>query len=315
MKEIGGYIELDTYTGKEYHEDAVALNCGRNALIYLIRARRIKKICLPRYCCCSIFDSCKKESVEISYYHIDKNLRPILERELAADEWLYLINYYGQFNNEEIALYKERYGKIIVDSAQAFYQPRVQGIDTIYTCRKFFGVPDGAYLYTDADRLSLKKGYSYDKMRFLHGRFEKSANEFYNEYVENNSLLQTEPLQLMSGLTQNLLRGLDYNGIAEARTRNFKYLHDNLININKLDLKMPYGAFTYPLYIKNGSIIREELRKRKIYIPILWPNVCKMCKESEFEYDFALNLLPMPVDQRYDVSDMDYVFHTLDELL
>ncbi len=161
----------------------------------------------------------------------------------------------------------------------------------------------------------MKKGYSYDKMRFLHGRFEKSANEFYNEYVENNSLLQTEPLQLMSGLTQNLLRGLDYNGIAEARTRNFKYLHDNLIKINKLDLKMPYGAFTYPLYIKNGSIIREELRKRKIYIPILWPNVCKMCKESEFEYDFASNLLPMPVDQRYDVSDMDYVFHTLDELL
>ena len=43
MKEIGGYIELDTYTGKEYHEDAVALNCGRNALIYLIRAKRIKK--------------------------------------------------------------------------------------------------------------------------------------------------------------------------------------------------------------------------------------------------------------------------------
>ena len=50
-------------------------------------------------------------------------------------------NYYGQFNNEEIALYKEQYGKIIVDSAQAFYQPRVQGIDTIYTCRKFFDPP------------------------------------------------------------------------------------------------------------------------------------------------------------------------------
>ena len=36
MKEIGGYIELDTYTGREYHEGALALNSGRNALIYLI---------------------------------------------------------------------------------------------------------------------------------------------------------------------------------------------------------------------------------------------------------------------------------------
>lgn len=35
MKEIGGYIELDTYTGAMLHEKAIALNCGRGALEYL----------------------------------------------------------------------------------------------------------------------------------------------------------------------------------------------------------------------------------------------------------------------------------------
>ena len=44
MKEIGGYIELDTYRLPMLHEKAIKLNCGRNALWYLIKARNIRKI-------------------------------------------------------------------------------------------------------------------------------------------------------------------------------------------------------------------------------------------------------------------------------
>ena len=46
MKEIGGYIELDKYELPMLHEGNIALNCGRNALAYIIRARNIKKILL-----------------------------------------------------------------------------------------------------------------------------------------------------------------------------------------------------------------------------------------------------------------------------
>lgn len=315
MKEIGGYIELDTYTGREFHEDALALNCGRNALVYLIQTKHIKKLYLPYYCCCSIYDSCKKYSVDLSYYHIDNNLKPILERDLTEHEWLYIINYYGQLSNEEIASYKEQYQRIIVDSAQAFYQSYVEDVDTIYTCRKFFGVADGAYLYTNAEEMPLERGYSYDKMRFLQGRFEKSASEFYSEYSENNRKLQEEPVQLMSRLTQNLMRGLDYNGIGKRRESNFRYLHNVLEKINQIKLAIPYGAYTYPLYVEKGNLIRDALIQKKIYIPMFWPNVCKMCKTSEFEYDLALNLLPLPVDQRYDSGDMEYMLNVLGQLV
>jgi len=44
MKEIGGYIELDTYTGAMLHEKAIALNCGRGALEYLCEAKMIRKL-------------------------------------------------------------------------------------------------------------------------------------------------------------------------------------------------------------------------------------------------------------------------------
>ena len=35
MKEIGGYIEFDTYHLPMLHDEAIALNCGRNDLAYL----------------------------------------------------------------------------------------------------------------------------------------------------------------------------------------------------------------------------------------------------------------------------------------
>lgn len=38
---------------------------------------------------------------------------------------------------------------IILDNTQSFFQKPISGIDTIYSCRKYFGVPDGAYLSTN----------------------------------------------------------------------------------------------------------------------------------------------------------------------
>ena len=51
MRRIGGYMELDAYHLPILHEVAIALNCGRNALAYLLRARSIKHLWIPKYNC------------------------------------------------------------------------------------------------------------------------------------------------------------------------------------------------------------------------------------------------------------------------
>ena len=61
MKEIGGYIELERFSLPMLHEGALALNSGRNALAYLIRARGIKKLLLPRFLCDSVPKVCERE--------------------------------------------------------------------------------------------------------------------------------------------------------------------------------------------------------------------------------------------------------------
>lgn len=134
MKEIGGYIELDTYRLPMLHEGAIALNCGRNCLAYLIKAKNIKKIKVPYFMCDSVFEVCKKYGAEISFYHINENFLPE-DIELADGEWLYLINYYGQLDVRYIEKLKYGFGRIIIDNAQSYFEMPLSGVDTLYTCR------------------------------------------------------------------------------------------------------------------------------------------------------------------------------------
>lgn len=306
-REYGGYIELEQNCGQEYHEQAVALNCGRNCLAYLLETQKIEKILIPYFLCTSVLNVCKKCGTDVEFYHIDDAFHPILPEKLKDNQWLYLVNYYGQFPDEELLRYRQKYQNLIVDNAQAFFQMPVPGTDTIYTCRKFFGVPDGAYLYTDAAARNLETDLSYERMHFLLGRYEKTAGEFYGEYVANNHVFATEPVKAMSKLTHNLLRGIDYERVSRIRTGNFAYLHETLAQKNPLKLTVPQGAFMYPLYVENGKQIRSRLQQEKIFIPTLWPDVFTLCDQSSIEYRMAQNILPIPVDQRYTVEDMQYI--------
>ena len=103
--------------------------------------------------------------------------------------------------------------------------------------------------------------------------------------------------------------------IKKKRTENFSYLNSKLASINKLTLKIPEGAFMYPLYIDNGFEIRKKLQDKKIFIPTLWPAVFNLCSENDLEYDMAKNILPIPVDQRYGIDEMNIIINSILELL
>lgn len=304
MKEIGGYIELDTYTGSMLHDDGIKLNCGRNALEYLIISKGIKKLLFPKFMCVSCDEILRRNNVSVRYYSIGMDFKP-LSVDRDEDEFLYIVNYYGQLSIDYLLSLGDN---VIVDNAQAYFNEPIDGTDTIYTCRKFFGVPDGAILYTEKKlETELPRDESFDRMHFLLGRYERSATEFYSEYVANNDFFYNEPIKKMSKLTNNLLHGIDYEFVCNRRRENFQYLDKQFKSINKLDLIVPNGAFMYPLYINNGAEIRKELQKEKIFIPTLWPSVSEVCDENELEYDMANNILPAPVDQRYGIDDMNYL--------
>ena len=304
IKEIGGYLEYESYSGMEYHENALGVNSGRNALLYLLRALDIKRLWIPYYICDSVIAVCENEGVQISYYQIDAELKPILPYE-ASMECLLIVNYFGQLTNEDIGNAKRRSNIVIVDNTQAFFARPVENCYSFYNCRKFFGVPDGAYLYTDRLlRVELPIAYSHQNLAYLAGRFEVDGKSFYDGFRNNEKRISAEPLRLMSQLTHNLLKVIDYEKVKTTREDNFQYLHERLGGINRLKLKVPMGPYMYPLYCENGSLLRKHLIDLRIYVPVFWPEVLRGMSSNKFEYDLANNLLPLPVDQRYGITDM-----------
>ncbi len=307
MKEIGGYIEFEHYHGSMLHQGAVALNCGRNALAYLIRTGKISKLWLPRFLCDSVTGVCEREGVPYELYGVGPDFLPTRDFRLGEGEWLYLVNYYSQLTNEQIKAFAARYGRVIVDNAQSYFQLPVPGVDTLYTCRKYFGVADGAFLYTGAEGdMDLPLDESHGRMGFLLGRFERPASEFYEEYSANNRMFANEPVKRMSRLTDNLLHGIDYAAVRRRRTENFELLHEKLRGRNLLNLRET-GTFMYPLMLERGAEIRGRLREEKIFIPTLWPSVSELAGADSAEYRMAREILPLPIDQRYGPEEMNYL--------
>ena len=310
MREIGGYIEIDTYHLPMLHEDGIALNCGRNCLAYLFKSRGIRKIKLPFFICASIPGVCDREGIEKSFYHVGLDFKPAEGLSLEEDEWLYLVNYYGQLSNDEIESYVQRFGSVIVDQANDYFASPLPNVDTFYTCRKWFGVADGAFLYTDKPLSDeFPQDESFDRMEFLLGRYERTANEFYNGYNANNKYFIDQQIKKMSKLTANLLHGIDYEAVEARRRENFEFLQEQLRGLNQLRPRT--ASFMYPFMIEGGANIRKKLQAEKIYIPTLWPTVFELTDKTDLEYQMAKNILPLPIDQRYEIEDMKYMVHKL----
>lgn len=304
--EIGGYLEMESFSGQEYHEQLIAVNNARCALLYLLKARGIKELHVPYYLCESVVNLCKREGYSVSFYHIGTDFLPLFPKELEDGAWIYIVNYFGRLNNDCLRKMQKRWGRIIVDNVQAFFQKPLPGVDTVYSCRKFFGVPDGGYVSTDAVLSSaLEIDVSKDRMKHILGRFEGCASDYYADFKANDHGFVQQPLRYMSELTHNLLRAIDYDAVRAKREENYAVLENAFGNKNRLRTAMPIGPYCYPLYCENGMAIKKKLAEKKIYVPTLWPNVLTM--EGTLEKDFAENILPLPCDQRYSTHDMNYM--------
>ena len=106
----------------------------------------------------------------------------------------------------------------------------IAGIDTVYSCRKFFGVPDGGYVYcTTFLKNALSQDASKDRMTHVLGRYEgENASDYYAAFKSNDRSFKDLPLMEMSKLTHNLLKAADYDSICQKREENFEYLHKAL---------------------------------------------------------------------------------------
>jgi hypothetical protein len=313
MKEIGGYFELELRKGKEYHPDALALNTGRNALELILISKKYSKVFLPYFTCDVIIEPFIKHGISYEFYSINADFEPIFDFSIIKnDEGFLYTNYFGlkDIFIEQIATICKN---LIVDSTQSFFSMPIIGIPTFYSCRKFFGVPDGAYLYTTArleDKFEVDK--SLDRFSHLLKRIDSGASNGYTDFKNNDLDLSGQPIKLMSKLTKSLLCNIDYEFVKERRIDNFNFLHNYLSEENDLNFELENNSvpMVYPFLTKRLNL-KQNLIDNKIYVATYWPNVTEWCDYNSLEYKLTKQLIHLPIDQRYNLEDIKLIVDLL----
>lgn len=311
IKPIGGYFELELPVYPELHANAIALNSGRFCLEYVLRCRHYKKVYVPYFTCDSAIEPIKKLGIRYEFYHIDKEYRIIGEIRLNDGEALMYTNYWGLQDSycQQLA---SKYGRrLILDYTQAFYSKPIIGIDTFYSCRKFFGVPDGGYLYTDAQAdFAIAQDESYMRMSSLVKRIDISPEAGFQDFHDISSMFHEMPIRKMSNFTKRMMGGIDYEHAARRRIDNYNTLQQQLGG-RKLDFgEVP---MVFPYTSEAGQELRRNFIANKVFVAKYWPNVDEWAGEHALETWMANHILPLPIDQRYGSEDMERIVKLIKE--
>lgn len=329
MKAIGGYFSLELNNGRERHHDAIHLNAGRYALEYILRVRGYKKVYIPYYICSSVLQPFERLGIDYEFYHINEQLDIATELHPKNDEAVLYVNYFG-LKNRKAECFCYTYRNTIIDQTQAFYSERGERYgdntiqcDTFYSCRKYFGVPDGAYLYLGGDVSVIKsiddlpQDESFERMDFLTKRIDRSPQEGFADFHASEKSLSSVGMCRMSRLTKSMMCGIDYTGKAIQRIRNFHVLDKTLRDSNRFKWAMDYDTvpLVYPYYVENGASLRQHLIDHQVFCARYWPNVLDWCQKGDLEYDLAENMVCIPLDQRYNEEDMVSILNRIDSYL
>jgi hypothetical protein len=317
IKPIGGYFELEIGQGKDFmHSTATMWGSGRIAEEVVLRSLfPISKLWIPFFTCQVVLEPIKKLNISYDFYHIDRNLEIAQEVVLGKDEYLLYTNYLG-IKDEYVAKLASKYkDSLIVDNAQALYAMPVNYLNAIYSPRKFVGIPDGGIAYSsrtiEVDEIAVDS--SYDRCSHLLKRLDCDPSFGYNDFRDNAQKLSSLPVLQMSKLTKALLMSVDYMSVKEKRRRNFEFLHGRLKNINQFNMPQ-MSSFSCPLVypflpLKEG--LKQFLISNKVFVATYWPNVLEWCKEGDIEYEMAQRIVHLPIDQRYDQTDMERIINLI----
>ena len=300
-----------------FHPDAKAFQSGRAAFLALLQARCPKRVHLPWYLCDSMDEPLRHCGIATQRYAIDADFHVAQPPALGPGDWLLYVNYFGLCDavvDELLIRYPA--SQVVIDNSQAFFAMPTHSLATLYSPRKFFGVPDGGYLVAPSTELTSfqRDTAAVLRSRHLMTRLALGAEAGYAQYVEAEQSLCDQPARRMSAITEQMLSVIDYDDVRRRRRRNFDLLHSHLGPCNELrwNLRRDQVPLCYPLLVRHDGL-REELMRARVYVPRYWPDL--LVSEAGLpprERRLATDLLPLPIDQRCEPEAlMEYVVSPL----
>lgn len=307
---IGGYFELEsTRQFGEFYPTAIRYQSARAAFTALLDRARPRRIWLPWYTCGTMLEGPKRLGIEIERYRLDGDLLPLGLDRVAPNDWVLYINYFGVCSTlVDRVLADLDPERVVVDHSQAFYAPPAECVGTIYSPRKFFGVPDGGYLNTSfpiEPPVEQDTG-SFARLKPLLIRLSEGPEAGYGAVQEARGSLRNQSPMRMSALTKAMLERIDYASALIKRNANFESLHRALGGLNRFPLPPgpPSGPMCYP-YLGPRPGLHEWLIGNRVYVGRYWPDMGAEAElAARWERELYLNCVPLPCDQRYGQDAM-----------
>jgi hypothetical protein len=309
MKALGGFFELELPAGGGgYHDRATALCSGRACLRFLLERRQPRRAFVPFFICDTALTAFEAAGVPYTFYNVTRALDPVLPAAVTGADCVLYVNYYGLKTESVRQLAASTPAWVIADDTQAFFERGYTNAASFNSARKFFGVPDGAYAYGDALGEPPAARADDSRCEYLMNRLSGDQDLAYQQYVVHEGRFTTD-IRRPSVLAERLLAGIDYARARDARRRNFSAVHARLADANRLPIDLDEIGeavpFCYP-FLPAATVERRRLWDQRIFVPQLWPEVeSRSGPESAWERELAGRLLPLPIDQRYDLPDMD----------
>ncbi len=316
-QEIGGYFELDLPDYEELYPEALGFQSARSAFLAILQASDFEEVWLPNYICDSMFESARLANVRIQTYSIDQNLVPVnLPESIPINVGVLYVNYFGLSTDAVSAVHQiVPSSQLIIDNSQALYSSPTSALATIYSPRKFVGLPDGGLVY-HSDELPLmaplEEDYgSIERLRHLMLRTAYSARNGYHDYqMARLSLVGQAPLR-MSALTRRLMKSIRWSEVSRIRRRNFDAMHALLGNTNAMSLLLDPSVvpLCYPWMVSDVDIesVKARLASRGVFVPTYWPDALPRLKKATVEQQLLQNTLFLPMDQRMDIAQVEMV--------
>lgn len=142
---IGGYFPLETaLISQTLYSDAQCFSSARAAFYALLKKGQPSALWMPRWICNAMLSPAETLGIPVRFYSLDAAFAPADDLQPENGDWVLAVNYFGLVDNLAQSL-MERFNpqQIVWDHSQAFFSAPQLGLATIYSPRKFFGVPDG----------------------------------------------------------------------------------------------------------------------------------------------------------------------------
>lgn len=314
--------------------NVVLTTSGRGALSLLLDQvkPRVKKALLPSYICDSVISPFETAGYELTYYDVDKYLKPIdIESIKNSNIGIFLhMGYFGFPTNkilsDTISSLKSNSVIVIEDVTHTLFSDNDTQIDNdfiIGSIRKWFGTPSGGFLASDkimnyelfdADNefINLRGSSLHRKFEYIKSRNKSMKSTYLSGFNRAEKILDEDikPYKI-DHTSEMIIKNFDNKQLQSSRKRNYEFLLKQLSDVDRTEvifnnLGSDITPMFFPIYVKrNRDKLRQNLIDKEIYCPVHWPIPKQLIgRLNSITKNIYESILSIPCDQRYQIEDM-----------